>query len=389
MEEEQFFDNHSEDADENQEEENPEVEYEAYQQNQNEEENQENEEAEAEAEEEVEKAPDENVEEKIVIQKEKNPLRINKTEEITTTTVTKTLKTKKKLTPKETTVTKVIKGKTEFLKPQTNIEEHTKNVIYSNKNFQVNPKTEDKNIDNVEQKNHQFYSSYFSKKNKNPQSQNSYSKYSSRIIRKSSASSVDNLRNPVQKNLKSFNTSYTSQNYIPSSQTTKVRHTKLTNGCVRCPNCNFIFNPNENYSYESRSYFIENKPEKNYTETSNYSYRSRKNEIKNIPFDTYGNKNTIQTTIETKTNYNPNIYTNERGTTVFTQPKRKVQVIRKSFGANGEVFEEEIKDRGENSNIGSRFSYGNKNVENNNGYYESYGSRENRNQKGYRYAEYY
>ena len=95
MEEEQFFDNHSEDADENQEEENPEVEYEAYQQNQNEEENQENEEAEAEAEEEVEKAPDENVEEKIVIQKEKNPLRINKTEEITTTTVTKTLKTKK------------------------------------------------------------------------------------------------------------------------------------------------------------------------------------------------------------------------------------------------------------------------------------------------------
>ena len=389
MEEEQFFENHSEDADENPEEENQEIDYEAYQQNQNDDENQENEEVEME---EIEKAPEESIEEKIIVQKEKNPLRIKKTEEITTTKVTKTLKSQKNSNPKKTTVTKNIKEKKEYLKPKTNFEERTKNVIYSNKNSRVNSTIENKIYDTVDQKNHQFYSSYFSKKNNVPQSNNSYSKYSSKINRKSSTNSVDNLYKPKPQNLRSNNNnnSYISQNYyIPSSQTTKVRHTKLINGCVRCPNCNFIFNPNENYNkYENRSYIVEKKPEKKYYENVNYNYNlNRKNEIKNIPFDTFSNKKTIQTTIETKTNYNPNIYTNERGTTVFTQPKRKVQVIRKSFGADGEVLEEEINDGEERRGIGSRFSYGSRNLENNGGYYESYGSRDNnRSNQGYRYV---
>lgn len=298
-----------------------------------------------------------------------------------TTKVTRTLKTENKFSPKKTAVTKIVKQKNEFLS-KTNFEQPTKNVIY--KNYCGNPTTQNKIYDTVEQNNHQFYSSYFSNKNK-VQKNNSYSKYNSNIPRKSSTNSVDNLNNSRPKNLRSINNiSYTSQNYIPSSQTTKVRHTKLVNGCVRCPNCNFIFNPNEDNSYQNKSYFIEKKqPEKKYIENVNYKL-NRNTEIKNIPFDTYANKKTIQTTIETKTNYNPNIYTNEKGTTIFNQPKRKVQVIRKSFGANGEVLKEEINNGEENRDTGSRFSYGNRNLDNSSGYYESYGS-ENRNRKGYRY----
>lgn len=267
-------------------------------------------------------------------------------------------------------------------------------VNYSNSNrveespYYITYSKEERNIpiNENEINNHQFYSSYFSNRNinKKPKNSNSYSKYSNRLSQQVlNDSSINTSRNTNTKIL-NLNSSFTpSRRYFPSSQTTNLRRRKLPNGCYECPNCRFVFNPNEEYIQHYPKYTLENQEDK---------YLNYKSEANVIPFDIYGDRKTVSTTIETKTNFNPpNIYTNERGTTIFTQPKRHVQVIRKSLGANGEVLESEIKrdDDDYYMDSGNRYSYDRNVVNNNSGYFDSYGTRIVRNNQGYPYSEYY
>ena len=271
--------------------------------------------------------------------------------------------------------------------------EKTNCVIYSNQNNRINPPIEDRMFEKGETRNnHQFHSSYYSKKNKNLNN-NIYSSSSYKISRK--------VKNPFNSNTNSkieernSNNRYEYSSYIskiPSSQTTRLRQINPPKGCLRCPNCNFIFNPNEQENYERRQEYIEEEPyERNYKINTNtipvYA-----------PFNSYDKGTKTSTTIETMTHMNPNIYTNERGTTIFTQPKKKVQVIRKSLGANGEVLEEEIGEKDtENgkyvirsrSRGGSRSSESERNNGENYGYYESYNKSSYRPSKGYSYSRYY
>ena len=274
----------------------------------------------------------------------------------------------------ETKVTTVTKNK------RKNIPINTKNTNNIKNKYNLSNKEE--------RNNHQFHTSYYSKKNIN-QNNNTYasSSYSKKV------SNPLNTKTSVKMEDRNSNNRYEYSSYvskIPSSQTTRLRKIKLSNGCFRCPNCNFIFNPNEQENYERRNDFIETN-----SYVSNYKTNTNKTPVTYAPFDTY-NKRTISTTIEKKTHSNPNIYTNERGTTIFTQPIRKVQVIRKSLGANGEVLEEEI---GEKDTENGRYvirsrsrgdsrlvDEGIRNVGDNFGYYESYNTRPI---KRYSHSRYY
>lgn len=278
-----------------------------------------------------------------------------------------------------------------------------KNSVNNNKNSkkEKNAPMKEKIIED-EKNNHQFYSSYFSNKNvdKRPRNSNSYTKYSNTISRKflndnnDNYSSLNSLRNRNRNDQlqRTFQNSFTpSRNYFPSSQTVNLRRRKLENGCFECPNCRFVFNPDEEYEKYYPIHTIEDK----YNDSFNYNYETVK--YNPIPFDTYSGRKTISTTIETKTRCSPpNVYTNERGTTIFTQPRRQVQVIRKSFGPDGEVIDTELKEGEEyinnslNNNGVSRFSYENINEINNNpGYFDSYGERVVPVNQGYPYSEYY
>ena len=299
------------------------------------------------------------------------------------------IKTNKKPTTAKKTYTKF-----QEYKPY-NTEERSTHLIYTNQNYKFNPTIQKKQLISDEgTNNHQFHSSYYSKKNKTTNN-NSYSTSSYKATRKTSYtintnSNINKQQSqlPLRSNRNTStyisNTNYSNyQNYVPSSRTTNTRKPKLLSGCVQCPNCHFIFNPNEQQenTYERKTEYIINKPRQITINNSN-KLRSKPipsniSSVSYAPFDTYS-KRAVSTTIEKKTNYQPpNIFTNERGTTVFTQPKREVQVIRKSLGANGEVLEEEVGEesyvkRGRKNSGGSRFSYENRVKGGNHGCYESY-----------------
>lgn len=311
--------------------------------------------------------------EKVIMQKKNIPQKINARKNIAKSTKLIQIKTNNK-----TSITnKNAYNNLKEHKPY-NAEERATRIIYSNKNLRINPSIDEKFISEERKNNHKFHTSFYTKKNKTS-NYNSYSNSSYKVKRKSSYPINTNINiNPQRRPLQfksNNNSSYFSNisnsyisnynSYIPSTQNTSNIRTNLLNEYVKCPNCSYIFNPNEE-KYGKKTEYIRAVPK----QTINYKLHSRPtisslSSLSCVPFDTY-NKRSVATTIEKKTKCPlPNIYTNEFGTTIFTQPKREVQVIRKSFGDNGEVFEEEIggedydKRKLKNSG-GSRFSYGNR-----------------------------